>query len=138
MHYLLFRSGCINVFGAEEFEVWNWFFSVEKNYGQTSLSSLPFKKKVDILFVPRKNPSVCLCVCLRFEIRRPSQRIPSSSSMKCVWSGLAGVMSHVISCWLQCQYVMPGRLAGFGRGNETQSVTTRFIVGLLLQEVVKS
>ena len=64
MHYLVFRSGCINVFWAGEFEVWNWFFSIEKNYDHMSLSSLPFEKKVDILFVPRKNPSVFVCVCV--------------------------------------------------------------------------
>ena len=71
-----------------------------------SLSSLSFKKNVDIRFVPRKSLSVCVCVCVcvymyvyvSFEIK--SQSLYSSSSMKCVWSGLTGVLSYIIGCWL--------------------------------------
>lgn len=102
------------MFGAGEFDVWNWFFSKERNYDYMSLSSVPSKKQ--IVYSP-KEPEI-LCVCVSFEIKRPSQCVPLSS-MKCVRSGLTGVLSCMISCWLQCQNVTPGRLAGFGRGNET-------------------
>lgn len=80
------------MFWAGDFEVWNWYFSVDRNYDHMQLSSVPFEKIVDVLFAPMQN-----LVCMSFEMKRPSQCFPSSS-VKCLLNCLTGVLSHVISC----------------------------------------
>lgn len=68
---LPFRSDYLSVFWARDFEVWNWFFSIERNYDYMSFLSIPFKKKVCSQIGPE---IVCVCACV-FPLKLKSQVI---------------------------------------------------------------